>query len=157
MSWIGLEFGMTKTRKPMTAKRSAQADAAESAYRAALARLIRGEGRHPSHAGRVIRITPASVAREAGRSRNPLYTTHRDILEDIEAATTAPGPAKNLADRIAELEATIAQLKEEARRHAHEKRALASENLLFLHRARTAEDRLSARESAASGKRKHTC
>lgn len=142
-----------KRRDSTTPKRSVQADAAANSYRTALARLSRGEGRHPSHAGRVIRITPASVAREAGRSRNPLYTTHRDILEEIEIATAACEPTQSLAGRIAELEATIARLKQEVRRQTHEKRTLASENLLLLHRARTAEDRLAARVSATQNVR----
>jgi hypothetical protein len=125
-----------------------KSDAAARAYRAALARLVRGEGKHTSHAGRVVRITPASVAREAGRSRNPLYTTHRAILDEIEAAAGAPGPAKDLAAKVAALEAELASLRVDARRHAEEKRALASENLALLHRARTAEERLAAREAA---------
>ena len=36
-------------------------------------------------------------------SRNPLYTTHRDILDEIEVAANAPGPAKDLAARVSEL------------------------------------------------------
>ncbi|MGB3581940.1 MAG: hypothetical protein WBA40_12630 [Roseiarcus sp.] len=99
-----------------------------------------------------MRITPAAVAREAGRSRNPLYTTHRDILDEINAAAEAPGPGKDLAARVAELEAIIAELRAHARRHAEEKRALASENLNLLHRARAAEDRLAARETASAHK-----
>jgi hypothetical protein len=133
-----------------TTKRNGQAEAAARGYRAALARLVRGEGRRP--AGRGMRITPAAVAREAGRSRNPLYTTHRDILDEINAAAEAPGPGKDLAARVAELEAIIAELRAHARRHAEEKRALASENLNLLHRARAAEDRLAARETASAHK-----
>ena len=38
---------------------------AARSYRAALARLVRGEGRHADHAGRVVKITPTSVARDA--------------------------------------------------------------------------------------------
>lgn len=117
---------------------------AARSYRAALARLVRGEGRHPDHAGRAVRITPASVAREAGRSRNPLYATHRDILDEIEAAAGADTPARDLAARIAQLETELARLRAEARRHAEERRELASENLTLLHRARTAEERLAA-------------
>ena len=83
---------------------------AARSYRAALARLVRGDGRHPDHAGRVVRITPASVAREAGRSRNPLYTTHRDILDEIEVAAEGPTPMRDLAARIAELEASLCLL-----------------------------------------------
>jgi len=131
-------------------KETGQAAAAARAYRAALARLVRGEGRHHQHAGQPIRITPAAVAREAGRSRNPLYATHRDILDEIEAAAAGPGPAKDLAARVAELEAELARLRADARRHAEEKRMLASENLTLLHRARTAEDRLAARDLVAN-------
>jgi hypothetical protein len=123
--------------------RAGSATAARS-YRVALARLVRGEGRHPDHAGRVVRITPASVAREAGRSRNPLYTTHRDILDEIEAAAGGPTPAHDLATRIVELEAELVRMRAAARHHIEEKRLLASENLSLLHRARTAEDRLAA-------------
>ena len=117
---------------------------AARSYRAALARLVRGEGRHADHAGRVVKITPTSVAREAGRSRNPLYTSHRDILDEIEAAAGPGTPARDLAARIATLETELTHLRANARRHAEERRELASENLTLLHRARSAEDRLTA-------------
>lgn len=120
-------------------------DAVARSYRGALARLVRGEGRHSNHAGRVVRISPASVAREAGRSRNPLYTTHRNILDEIDAAARGPTPARDLAACIAELKAELAELRALVRRHADEKRLLASENLTLLHRARAAEDRLASR------------
>ncbi|MFX7934374.1 hypothetical protein ABTK33_20020, partial [Acinetobacter baumannii] len=102
---------------------------AARSYRAALARLVRGEGRHADHAGRVVKITPTSVAREAGRSRNPLYTSHRDILDEIEAAAGPGTPARDLAARIATLETELTHLRADARRHAEERRELASENL----------------------------
>ncbi len=136
------------------AKQSGQADAAARAYRAALSRLVRGEGRHARYVGRPVRITPAAVAREAGRSRNPLYTTHREILEEITQAATARGPGMDMAARIAELEAIIAELRDNGRKHTEEKRALASENLNLLHRARTAEDRFASRSLGATV-RKH--
>ena len=117
---------------------------AARSYRAALARLVSGEGRHADHAGRVVKITPTSVAREAGRSRNPLYTSHRDILDEIEAAAGPGTPARDLAARIATLETELTHLRADARRHAEERRELASENLTLLHRARSAEDRLTA-------------
>jgi hypothetical protein len=133
-------------------KRNGQAEAAARSYRAALARLVRGEGRRPAGRGR---ITPAAVAREAGRSRNPLYTTHRDILDEITAAAAASGPGKDLTGRVAELEAIIVELREGARRHAEERRALASENLNLLHRVRAAEDRLAARDLADARRKQH--
>lgn len=122
---------------------SQRGQSAARSYRAALARLVRGEGRHADHAGRV-KITPTSVAREAGRSRNPLYTSHRDILDEIEAAAGPGTPARDLAARIATLETELTHLRADARRHAEERRELASENLTLLHRARSAEDRLTA-------------
>ncbi|WP_065091972.1 hypothetical protein [Rhizobium leucaenae] len=137
----------------MTSKseiRSPSAMSAARAYRAALARLGRGEGRHPDHQGRIVKISPASVAREAGKSRNPLYTTHRDILEEIEAAMQTPGPSKDLAAKVREMEAEIALLRADARRHAEEKRSLASQNLALLHRARTAEGQLASIQRRAA-------
>lgn len=117
---------------------------AARSYRAALARLVRGEGRHPDHAGRAVRITPAAVAREAGRSRNPLYATHREILDEIEAAAGSDTPVRDLATRLDELEAELSRLRADARRHSDERRELASVNLTLLHRARSAEDKLAA-------------
>jgi hypothetical protein len=44
-----------------------------------------------------VRITPAAVAREARRSRNPLYTAHRALLAEIEVAVSGSMPAADLA------------------------------------------------------------
>src|SRR5229473_1622006 len=55
---------------------------AARAYLAALHRLIEGKATHPDYAGRPVRVTPAAVAKEARRSRNPLYTTHRARLAE---------------------------------------------------------------------------
>ncbi|RWX66051.1 hypothetical protein EN780_16290 [Mesorhizobium sp. M4B.F.Ca.ET.089.01.1.1] len=134
----------------MSEPRSPSATSAARAYRAALARLVRGEGRHPDHQGRIVRISPASVAREAGKSRNPLYTTHRDILDEIEAAAEGPGPSKDLAEKVRELEAEIALLRADAKRHVEEKRSLASQNLALLHRARTVEGQLASVQRRAA-------
>ncbi|RWD65009.1 MAG: hypothetical protein E5V78_10780 [Mesorhizobium sp.] len=134
----------------MVEPRSPSAMSAARAYRAALARLVRGEGRHPDHQGRIVRMSPASVAREAGKSRNPLYTTHRDILDEIEAAAQGPGPSKDLAEKVRELETEIALLRADARRHADEKRSLASQNLALLHRARTAEGQVASLQRRAA-------
>jgi hypothetical protein len=121
------------------------ADAARR-YRAALTRLTEGRGRHPLHSGKSVRITPAAVAREAGMSRNPLYATHRDILDEIEIAAVSPAPAKDLAAQLTARTGELRELREAARKHADEKRALATENLALLHRARAAEDTVEARD-----------
>jgi hypothetical protein len=119
---------------------------AARAYLAALDRLIEGQARHPDYAGRPVRITPAAVAKEARRSRNPLYTTHRALLAEIEAAASRPTPATDLAATVARLEASNAELRRVVQQLQIDKRNLATENLSLLHRARLAEDRLRARD-----------
>jgi len=121
------------------------ADAARR-YRAALTRLTEGRGRHPLHSGKSVRITPAAVAREAGMSRNPLYATHRDILEEIIAAAEAPAPAKDLSEALAAARLEKRDMRTSAQLHRKEKRALATENLTLLARARSAEDTIKARD-----------
>jgi hypothetical protein len=122
----------------------------ERTYRAALERLVQGKATHPKYAGRPVKITPYAVAREAGLSRNPLYTTHRALLSEIEAAAQRPTPATDLAATIARLEAKIAELHGDVRRLATEKQLLATENLALLQRARQAEDRLASRDREAA-------
>ena len=146
--------------KAMTTKYDAQgstlARRAERGYRAALDRLVEGKATHVKHAGRAIKITPASVAREAGLSRNPLYTTHRALLSEIEAATQRSTPAADLGATVAGLEARIVELHSDVRRLGTEKRLLATENLGLLHRARQAEDRLVSRDREAADLRRKT-
>jgi len=131
-----------------------QAENTARAYHAALNRLIEGQATHPALAGRPVRITPAAVAREARRSRNPLYTTHRDILEEIAVAAGQPSSGADLAAAVARLKAENAELRTVVRRHGEEKRLLASENLLLLHRAQLAEERLQSASHVAAGPRR---
>jgi hypothetical protein len=141
---VVIQGGHTARKGLTLAKRT------ERKYRAALDRLVQGKATHPKYAGRPIKITPAAVAREAGLSRNPLYTTHRGLLSEIEAATERPSPASDLAETVARLEARIAELHEDVRRLTQEKQMLAIENLAILHRARQAEDRLTSGERVAA-------
>jgi hypothetical protein len=106
----------------------------EHGLRQALARLIEGRGQHSAHVGRPTRITPASVAREAGCSRNTIYTTHRLILDAIKAANSRPTPATDLALEIGKLEQTIRELRAVVRQMKQDKQRLASENLGLLQR-----------------------
>jgi HAMP domain-containing protein len=106
----------------------------EQGLRQALDRLIQGRGRHSAHAGRPTRITPASVAREAGCSRNTIYSTHRSILDAIKAANVGPTPATDLAAEIGKLEQTIRDLRTEVRQLRQDKQRLASESLALLQR-----------------------
>ena len=133
-----------------------QAENMARAYRAALNRLIEGKATHPSLAGRPVRVTPATVAREARRSRNPLYTTHRGILDEIAVAADRASTGAELADAVSRLKLEIAELRAAARQHSEEKHHLASQNLLLLHRARMAEERLRDQDGvpAAAGPRR---
>jgi len=133
---------------------TAQAENTARAYRAALNRLVEGKATHPALAGRPARITPAAVAREARRSRNPLYTTHRGILDEITVAAEQPCAAADLAATVARLRAANTELRAVARQHAEEKRQLASENLLLLHRTRAAEEKLQSASHMAAGPRR---
>jgi len=137
---------MTATTSRYDAPGSTLARRAERAYRSALDRLAEGTATHVKHAGRAIKITPAAVAREAGLSRNPLYTTHRNLLSAIAAAARPSAPAADLGTTVARLETQIAELHAMVRRLGTEKRQLATENLGLFHRARQAEDRLASRE-----------
>jgi len=131
-----------------------QAENTARAYRAALNRLVEGKATHPSLAGRPVRITPAVVAREARRSRNPLYTTHRDILDEIAVAAGQPSLGADLAAVVARLKGENAELRTAVRRHVEEKRLLASENLLLLHRGLTAEEKLQSTSHVAARPRR---
>jgi hypothetical protein len=119
---------------------------AARAYLATLDRLIQGKTTHPDYAGRPVRITPAAVAKEARRSRNPLYTTHRALLTEIEAAASGPTPATDLTATVARLEASNGELRAIIRQLQIDKRNLATENLTLFHRALLAKDRLRARD-----------
>ncbi len=60
-------------------------------------------------------------------------------------------PAADLAATVSRLEASNAELRGIIRRLQIDKRNLATENLSLLHRARLAEDRLSARDRELAG------
>ena len=74
----------------------------------------------------------------------------RDILDEILVAANAATPARDLAERTAKLEAELAKLRIEVRRHDEEKRLLASENLALLYRARIAEAKLASLQRQAT-------
>lgn len=145
------EHGQTEQSRARPRRATMQVENAARAYRAALNRLVEGKATHPSLTGRPVRITPAAVAREARRSRNPLYTTHRGILDEIATAAGEPSAAADLAAAVARLRAENAELRAAARRHVDEKRQLASESLLLLHRTQAAEEKLQAASHATAG------
>lgn len=117
----------------------------KQAYLDALERLQNASGVHPDHLGRLIRVTPTSVAREAGLTRNPLYTTHRDVLQQITTSATADRGAGPVTSPLSELRDEISKLRAEVKSLREDRSRLASENLSLLHRARLAEGRAGRR------------
>jgi len=110
-----------------------------TSYREALTRLAKGEATHPAHIGRLVQITPSSVARESGLSRNPMYTTCRIILGEIAATKSGAAHPSSSDAIISQLKAENAQLRADALKLAADKRALGSENLALFHRLQLAE------------------
>lgn len=58
-------------------------DETRQAYLDALERLKNGKPTHKDLIGKEIKINATTIALESGKSRNPLYHTHKDILEMI--------------------------------------------------------------------------
>lgn len=58
-------------------------DETRQAYLDALERLKNGKPTHKDLVGKEIKINATTIALESGKSRNPLYHTHKDILEMI--------------------------------------------------------------------------
>jgi len=58
-------------------------DDTRQAYLDALGRLKAGNPIHKDLVGKEIKINATTIALEAGKSRNPLYHTHKDILDMI--------------------------------------------------------------------------
>ena len=58
-------------------------DETRQAYLDALYRLKNGNPTHKDLIGKEIKINATTIALESGKSRNPLYHTHKDILEMI--------------------------------------------------------------------------
>jgi adenylosuccinate lyase len=58
-------------------------DETRLAYLEALERLKNGTQQHPDLKGKDVKINASTIAKESGKSRNPLYHAHKDILEMI--------------------------------------------------------------------------
>lgn len=87
-------------------------------FRRALERLRNGTQTHPKLVGRRVRINASTVALEAGHSRNTLYASHRDVLEELRAtppsarsrrAKRAPAGERNLRAENAQLRFALRQ------------------------------------------------
>jgi isopenicillin N synthase-like dioxygenase len=134
---------MSSASRRRTKKRATQYDAVyektERDFREALDRLKRGMPTHPLLLKKRVRISPATVALEARRSRNALYTGHRHLLAEIDAAGTKSASTKRQAPKPADV---ISDLRDEVRALARQLRDAASEKMSLLARALTAEAEL---------------
>jgi hypothetical protein len=113
-------------------------------YREALERLIRREPRSPAleaaaRAGKGYAINPTTVAMEAGKSRNPLYSTHKAILAEIEIAGQPIGLKRRRAPRLESAKGKLSAMRDEIRILKEEKAKLATQNLGLLLRLREAD------------------
>ena len=116
---------------------------ARNDYRDALNRLVRGIQTHTKLKGRRVKITPTVVALEARRSRNPLYTTHKELLKEIRDAAKQPTPEQ----KAATAEDKINELREDNKQLREDKRKLASENADLLYRLNSAEALLAQKDA----------
>ena len=128
-----------------------RASNAAALYRSALLRLVDGRPNAKQFAVKQPAINAKNVAIEAGLSRNPLYSTHTDILEEIRTASQAkvkkrraPRQAEDLAKQIQALKNELAIVR--------------SENATLLFQLKEAEDRarlgISQPISISSGRRR---
>ena len=103
----------------------------EKALREALERLVKGIPTHPKLKDAGYRLNVSTLALEARVSRNAIYTNHKGIAEDLKAAQRRskrmPKTIENVDDKVRELRAII-------REQELEKRKLATENALLIHR-----------------------
>lgn len=103
-----------KRRNKMTDYFKQRIDDTRQAYLDALARLKAGKPNHPELKGTEFKINASTIALESGKSRNPLYHNHKDILDMIhETMDNNKGVEKKikesseieiLKERIKELE-----------------------------------------------------
>lgn len=82
------------------------------AYLDALQRLQQGKTNHPELKDKQYKINASTIAMEAGKSRNPLYHTHKDILEMIQVCKIEVTEKKDTSENE-KLKVKIKQLEEE--------------------------------------------
>lgn len=103
--------------------------------RDALDRLIKGAPHDTSQQARRHQLNVASLAREAGVSRNAIYANHRAMIDALRHAAqqrVVPSKLESWEDKLAQQRAVIDVLKAEQRR-------LVTENAALLKRAVDAE------------------
>ena len=116
--------------------------ATEKRLRESMECLVKGFPTHPDHQRRSYRLNVSVLAREAGVSRNAIYSNHREVLADLSAAeqrrNAAPKDPGTADSKIADLRAMV----DERDRRIQQ---LVTNNASLLTRALTAEQALTER------------
>ncbi len=103
-------------------------DDTRQAYLDALGRLKAGNPTHKDLVGKEIKINATTIALEAGKSRNPLYHTHKDILDMIiESKNIDNQITKNINEK-----SEINKLKEKNKKLEEDNKKLLNVNATLL-------------------------
>ncbi len=81
-------------------------------YLDALDRLKKGIPNHCDLKGKEYKINATTIALESGKSRNPLYHTHKDILEMINEVITEDKKEEKKVKEVSEIEALKQKIKD---------------------------------------------
>ena len=103
-------------------------DETRQAYLEALNRLKAGTPNHPDLKGKKYKINAFNIALESGKSRNPLYHTHKDILEMIHEIKEENKNTEKKVKETSEMEV----LKEKIKQLEEENKRLMSANATLL-------------------------
>lgn len=87
-------------------------DETRQAYLDALARLKEGKPNHQELRGKDIKINATTIALEAGKSRNPLYHNHKDILDMIHDVMKEDKHTEKKVKEVSEVEILKDRIKE---------------------------------------------
>lgn len=101
-------------------------DDTRQAYLDALERLKNGQPTNEQLKNKGYKINAQTIALEANRSRNPLYNTHKDILELIQKEIVKKPKQINSKDEL------ILQLKEKIKVLENENKKLLTVNAMYL-------------------------
>lgn len=87
-------------------------DETRQAYLDALDRLKKGVPNSPELKGKEYKINATTIALESGKSRNPLYNTHKDILEMINEVVFEDKKEEKKVKDLSEIEILRQKVKE---------------------------------------------
>lgn len=87
-------------------------DDTKQAYLDALSRLQSGTPKHQDLKGKPFKINASTIALEAEKSRNPLYNTHKDILDIIKKNKHQSSETETKEKELSEVEALKKRIKE---------------------------------------------